>query len=307
MQPTLLILAAGMGSRYGGLKQMDQFGPSGETIIDYSIYDAIRAGFGKVVFIIRESLRNDFEEVFGKKYEGKIKLEFVSQELDKIPSGIAVNPERVKPWGTAHAVLMAKDVINEPFAVINADDFYGKDAFEKMGAYLSGLEADDTTSYSMVGYYLHNTLSDHGSVNRGICETDAEGNLTIVTERTKIERNADGVIQFPDEEGAIHSLGEDTVVSMNMWGCIPAVFDQCEQQFSEFLKDRGQELKSEFYIPTLISNLIDSNDAVVKVLNTDAEWFGVTYKEDKPVVVENLNRLVSEGIYPSNLWAEAVS
>lgn len=304
MQPTLLILAAGMGSRYGGLKQMDQFGPSGETIIDYSIYDAVRAGFGKVVFIIRESIQKEFEEVFGGRFSDKIQVEFVTQELHKVPEGMSYHPERVKPWGTAHAVLMAKDVIKEPFAVINADDFYGKDAFQKMGDFLAQIQPGDTRSYCMVGYQLKNTLSDFGSVSRGVCVTNAQGMLETVTERTQIERNAGGVIEFIDEEGQAMPLDDDTIVSMNMWGCVPDLFRHGEEEFRQFLAARGQELKSEFYIPSLVSHLIDTGHADVRVLTTDSSWFGVTYKEDKPVVIDNLRQLVDAGEYPAQLWPE---
>lgn len=291
-----------MGSRYGSLKQIDPMGPSGETIIDYSVYDALRAGFGKVVFIIRESMEADFKEVFGKRFKDKIQVEYVFQELHKVPSGVAYHPERQKPWGTAHAVMMAKDVIQEPFAVINADDYYGRESFKTLADYLTSLPAGDAVNYCMVGYKIKNTLSEFGSVSRGVCVVNPEGYLDTVTERTKIQRNETGNIVFEDEHGQIHPLHEDTLVSMNMWGCLPSIFEHGDYLFTEFLRDKGMELKSEFYIPTLISFLIQSGQAKVKMLTSDASWFGVTYKEDKPLVMESLNKLVQMGEYPEKLW-----
>jgi len=302
MKPTLLVLAAGMGSRYGSLKQVDAFGPSGETIIDYSIYDAIQAGFGKVVFVIRKHIEKEFKEVFGNRFSDQIEVAFVYQELENIPQGYDIHSERQKPWGTAHAVWMAKDAIETPFAVINSDDFYGRDAYIKIGAYLQSVPASDTLHYAMVGYQLKNTLSDFGSVNRGVCVTDADGLLTSVTECTGIQRNEEGIIQYPDANGQYHTLTEDTPVSMNMWGCPPAIFDEINSRFEAFLAERGSELKSEYYIPTLITELIEEGIAQVKMLTTDASWFGVTYQDDKPVVIESLNKLVNEGVYPSPLW-----
>ncbi len=302
MKPTLLVLAAGMGSRYGSLKQVDAFGPSGETIIDYSVYDAVRAGFGKVVFIIRKNIEKEFKEVFGERFSGDIEVDFVFQELDKTPDGYKIHPDRVKPWGTAHAVLMAKDAIQEPFAVINADDFYGRDAFQKLGTYLSNLNSDDTKHYSMVGYRLKNTLSDFGTVNRGVCVVDEQGYLKSVTECVKIERKEDGIIRYPDESGQELELEDDTVVSMNMWGCVPSVFDEIGARFEQFLAQRGEELKSEYYIPTLITELIEEDIARVKMLTTDSTWFGVTYQDDKPVVVASLKTLVEQNEYPTPLW-----
>ncbi len=303
MKPTLLVLAAGMGSRYGSLKQVDAFGPSGETIIDYSVYDAIRAGFGKVVFIIRKNIETEFKEVFGERFSSDIEVDFVFQELDYIPQGFEIHPDRVKPWGTAHAVWMAKDVIDEPFAVINADDFYGRDAFKKLGDYLTSLNKEDTSSYSMVGYMLKNTLSDFGTVNRGVCIVNNEGYLSSVTECVKIERKEDGVIRYPDETGELKPLGDETMVSMNMWGCVPSIFCEIESRFEAFLAKRGNELKSEYYIPTLITELIEEKIAKVNVLSTNSSWFGVTYQDDKPMVINSLKELVEQNEYPSPLWS----
>ena len=302
VKPTLCILAAGMGSRYGSLKQVEAFGPSGETIIDYSVFDAIRAGFGKVVFVIRESIEQEFKEVFGDKFARYIDVEFVFQELDNIPEGFQVNPERTKPWGTAHAVWVARNVINEPFGVINADDFYGRDAFMRLGGYLSAVSPGSTSNYCMIGFELKNTLSEHGHVNRGECVTDQRGFLTSVTERLKIQRNELGTIQYPGDNGEMISLAEDTPVSMNMWGCLPNIFDEFQHRFEQFLAERGDEMKSEFYIPTLISQLIDEGKIFLKMIKTDSPWFGVTYKEDKPQVIASLNKLIQENVYPSSLW-----
>lgn len=302
MKPTLLILAAGMGSRYGSLKQMDGLGPNGETIMDYSVYDAIRAGFGKVVFVIRENFEKDFREVFSKeRYGNKIEVDYVLQELDKIPSQFALNPERTKPWGTNHAVMMAKEVINEPFAVINADDFYGKNAFAVLGKYLSELSGS-SNQYCMVGYYLGNTLSEMGAVSRGVCSADAEGNLTSVVERTHIEK-LDGVISYKDETGNLVALGDKTIVSMNMWGFTPDYFEHSDAMFSDFLANNMENIKSEFFIPLVVNNLISTGTAKLRVLDTDAQWFGVTYQGDRPAVIEKLNNLIAKGEYPYNLWA----
>ena len=301
MKPTLLVLAAGMGSRYGSLKQIDPVGPSGETIIDYSIYDAIRAGFGKVVFIIRKSFEQDFKDIFISKLQPHIQVEYVFQEIDKVPEGLAVSPERTKPWGTAHAVLMAKDVINEPFAVINGDDFYGSGAFQTMADYLNSLTAETQTQYSLVGYQVGNTMSDHGSVSRGVCEEDKNELLVSVTERTNIQY-AEGKIAYQEADGKPVFLNPETLVSMNFWGFTPEYFKQTEAIFSDFVKANIDSLKAEFYIPFAIDNLITNSKASVKVLRSDAKWFGVTYKEDKPLVIEKLAQLIKAGIYPAKLW-----
>ena len=300
MKPTLFVLAAGMGSRYGGLKQLDGLGPNGETIMDYSIYDAVRAGFGKVVFVIRHSFEQDFREKVVNKYEKVIPVEVVFQEIDYVPEGATYNKERVKPWGTNHALLMGKDVIKEPFAIINADDFYGKESYEVLAKFLTEKEGH-SNEYCMVGYRVCNTLSESGSVSRGVCEVDAENNLTSVVERTSIER-IDNKIQFVDENGASVEIGENTPVSMNMWGFTPDYFEHSEAFFKKFLQKNGDNLKAEFYIPTLVNELVCNQTASCKVLDTPAKWFGVTYAEDRPQFVEKINDLVEKGIYPKQLW-----
>lgn len=299
-KPTLLILAAGIGSRYGGLKQLDQVGASGETIIDYSIYDAIRAGFGKVVFVIRENIEADFRAFFDQKLVGKIQTEYVFQETHKIPAGLPFNPERQKPWGTGHAVLMAKDVIHENFAVINADDFYGREAYMSLAAYFrepNRLETD----YCMVGYELKNTLSENGYVSRGQCKSDHDHFLFDVVERTHIERVGDKII-YQDLVNQSVELDEKTLVSMNFWGFTPSYFNFLAEKFSTFIPQNANNLKAEFYIPSVVNELIEEKRARVKVLHSDASWFGVTYKEDKAGVVQNIQSLVSVGIYPEKLW-----
>ena len=299
MKPTLFVWAAGLGSRYGGLKQIDGLGPSGETIMDYSVYDALRAGFGKVVFVIRK----DFEEAFRKavisKYADKVPCEVCFQSVDSVPEGCTFNPERTKPWGTNHAVLMAKDLIKEPFAVINADDFYGRESFQVLADYLKSVEGT-TGKYCMVGYRVANTLSENGSVSRGVCATDENGYLTDVVERTKIEKVGDKIIYT--EDGVDTEISPNSPVSMNMWGFTPEYFEYVEKAFVEFLQARGQELKSEFYIPTLVNDMIRSGEATCKVLDTTSKWFGVTYAEDRPQVVMKINNLVKEGVYPEKLF-----
>ncbi len=301
MKPTLLVLAAGMGSRYGGIKQLDRIGPSGEVILDYSVFDAIRAGFGKVVFVIRKDIEKDFREVIIDRLPKDIKTEVVYQELDNIPEGFPVNPERTKPYGTGHAILVAKEKINEPFVVINADDFYGAEAYKSIADYLTSLKPEDKGCYSMVGYHIKNTLSDHGSVSRGVCNINQEGNLDTVTERTKIYRE-NGTIVYMESEDNYNSLDDEALVSMNLWGFMPSIFDHLDSQFREFLTEQNQNPKSEFYIPFVVDRLIQEGQAKVKVLTSEAKWFGVTYKEDRPMVVEKLNELVEKGIYPDNLW-----
>ncbi len=298
MKPTLLILAAGLGSRYGGVKQMDKIGPSGESIIDYSVFDAIRAGFGKVVFVLNKNIIDDFKDIYEERLSGKIETEFILQELHNIPSGIEFNAARVKPWGTAHAVLVAKNVINEPFAVINADDFYGKDAFKVLSEYLQSL-ANDSADYSMVGYKLKNTLSDNGSVSRGVCSSE-NGFLTDVVERTNIYKKENKVV-FEENDTPL-GIPEDSVVSMNFWGFSPRFFSQMENDFKKFIVENAENLKAEFYIPLVANNLITRNEARVKVLSSDAEWFGITYKEDKEETIKKVSQLVENGFYPSSLW-----
>lgn len=303
MKPTLLVLAAGMGSRYGSLKQMDGIGPNREAIIDYSIYDAIRAGFGKVVFVIRHSFEKDFREVFCKeRFGGKIEVEFVFQELDYLPKGYTVPEGREKPWGTNHAVMMASEVINEPFAVINADDFYGKEAYETLGKFLMTVGGKKDL-YCMVGYYLKNTMSDFGAVSRGVCTMDAEQNLTTVVEHTKIEKNGNDAIGYLETGEQKHLSGE-TLVSMNMFGFTPDYFQHSETHFKKFLEANGKNLKAEFFIPLVVNDLIKTKTSVMKVLSSDAKWFGVTYKEDRPAVVDSINKLIEAGVYPKNLWGK---
>ena len=299
MKPTLFVLAAGMGSRYGGLKQIDGLGPNGETIMDYSVYDALRAGFGKVVFVIRKDFEEAFREVVISKYADKVPCEVCFQSVDKVPEGCTYNPERTKPWGTNHAVLMAKDLIREPFAVINADDFYGRESFQVLADYLKSVEGT-TGKYCMVGYRVANTLSENGSVSRGVCATDENGYLTDVVERTKIEKVGDKIIYT--EDGVDTEISPNSPVSMNMWGFTPEYFEYVEKAFVEFLQARGQELKSEFYIPTLVNDMIRSGKATCKVLDTTSKWFGVTYAEDRPQVVMKINNLVREGVYPEKLF-----
>ena len=299
MKPTLFVLAAGMGSRYGGLKQIDGLGPNGETIMDYSVFDALRAGFGKIVFVIRKDFADDFKRVVLAKYEGKVPCEICFQAIENVPKGYTYNPERTKPWGTNHAVLMGKDLIKEPFAVINADDFYGKESFEVLAKFLNEV-AGKQNQYCMVGYRVCNTLSEHGSVSRGVCETDAEGNLTNVVERTSIERKENGIVYTVD--GVDYALPENAPVSMNMWGFTPEYFGYVEEAFKTFLKERGQELKSEFYIPTLVNDLIVAGKATCRVLDTTAKWFGVTYAEDRQMVVDKIAALTEAGVYPNPLF-----
>lgn len=299
MQPTLLILAAGMGSRYGGVKQLDQFGPNGETIIDYSLFDAIRAGFGKVVFIIREELKADFEEIFLPKLAGKIDVDFAIQALDSyVPADLgAVN--RTKPWGTGHAMLCAWEQTQTPFAVINADDFYGLEAFQIMGEFLQ-TDADDAL-HAMVGYEVKNTLSEFGSVSRGVCAVDAHDNLITVIERTKIYQTEADQIVFEEAEG-LTPLEPDTPVSMNFWGFKPAVFPLVQKQFAEYARINFSLPKAEFYIPTVMTNLIQNQQGACKVFRSSSEWFGVTYPEDKPTVQASLRQLHEQGKYPEKLW-----
>ena len=300
MKPTLYVLAAGMGSRYGGLKQLDGLGPNGETIMDYSIFDAERGGFGKVVFVIRKTFEKDFREKILSKYEHKIPVEIVFQELDNLPEGFTLNPERVKPWGTNHAVLMAKDIIKEPFAVINADDFYGRESYAILAEYLSKLEGQKN-NYCMIGYRVGNTLSESGSVARGICETNDENFLTGVVERTQIERK-NGKVQYIDENNTWITISDDTPVSMNMWGFTPDYFKYSEDYFITFLKENAHNLKAEFFIPLMVNHLIVNGTAKVKVLDTPSKWFGVTYAADRQGVVDKIQALIKKGEYPSKLW-----
>ena len=298
MKPTLLILAAGLGSRYGGVKQMDKIGPSGESIIDYSVFDAIRAGFGKVVFVVNTKIIDDFKAIYEPRFKDKIETSYVLQEIENIPEGIKFNPERVKPWGTAHAVLVAKDEIDEPFAVINADDFYGKEAYETIAAFLAG-QAQQSGKYAMVGYKLENTLSDFGTVSRGVCEIK-NNLLTGVAERTSIVRKAEGIVY--EDEGKEAGISKDAIVSMNFWGFTPDFFEQAEKDFKIFIAENARQLKAEFYIPYVVNNLIQNNKATVEVLTSNARWFGITYQEDKPLTIKKVGELVQQGVYPGSLW-----
>jgi NDP-sugar pyrophosphorylase family protein len=300
MKPTLFVLAAGMGSRYGGLKQLDSLGPNGETIMDYSIYDALQAGFGKVVFVIRKDFEQDFREKILSKYQGHIPVEVVFQSTDKLPEGYTCPADRSKPWGTNHAVLMGKEAIHEPFAVINADDFYGRNAFEVIA---KELMREHTTKgdYCMVGFRVGNTMTENGSVARGVCET-TDGKLTSVVERTAISYAADGRIVFTDENGVEQTLAPNTPVSMNLWGFTPDYFEYSEREFRKFLDKDINTPKAEFFIPLCIDTLINSGEATVKVLDTDSKWFGVTYAADRPGVVAKFAELHNNGTYPAKLF-----
>lgn len=300
MKPTLFVLAAGMGSRYGGLKQLDGLGPNGETIMDYSIFDAIRGGFGKVVFVIRRDFEQDFRKKILPKYEHKIEVELVFQSLDALPEGFTCPADRVKPWGTNHAVLMGKDAIKEPFAVINADDFYGRDSFAVLGKALTEL-AGKKNDYCMVGFRVGNTLSESGTVARGICSTNEEGYLTSVVERTQIQR-IDGTVCYKDENDQWVGVDDNTPVSMNMWGFTPDYFEYSEEQFKTFLTENSGNIKAEYFIPLVVNNLINSGTARVKVLDTTSKWFGVTYAADRQGVVDKIAELVAAGEYPEKLF-----
>lgn len=300
MKPTLFVLAAGMGSRYGGLKQLDGLGPHGETIMDYSIYDAIRSGFGKVVFVIRKDFEADFREKILSKYEGHIPVEIVFQSVDALPDGFVCPEGRTKPWGTNHAVLMGKGVIKEPFAVINADDFYGRNTFEVMAGELSR-ERDKAGDYCMVGFRVGNTMSEGGTVSRGVCAVE-DGLLQTVVERTDIGYDEAGDIVFTDENGKKRKLAPDTPVSMNMWGFTPDYFDHSTRYFVDFLKAHAADLKAEYYIPSVVNLMIREGKATVRVLDTASKWFGVTYASDRPVVVDKFAELHASGEYPDKMF-----
>lgn len=293
-------MAAGMGSRYGGLKQIDPMGPSGETILDYSVFDALRAGFGKVVFIIRPDFEKAFREGVSAKFENKVDVQYAFQTLDKLPSGFQVPEGREKPWGTTHAILCAQDVVGEPFGVINADDFYGRASYVELGRYLSGL-APDAPSYATVGFTLKNTLSEHGTVARGVCKTDDAGFLSHIEEMTKIAKTSTGARNTFEDGSTVELTGEEPV-SMNMWGFSPYLFGQIGELFDTFLRDHGKELKSECYIPLSVGELVKKRLATCRVLRSDSNWFGVTYREDKPVVQSSIAALVAAGEYPHSLW-----
>ena len=299
----MFVLAAGMGSRYGGLKQLDGLGPNGETIMDYSIFDAIRGGFGKIVFVIRKDFEEDFRKKIISKYENHIPVEVVFQSIDKLPEGFTCPAERVKPWGTNHAVLMAKDIIKEPFCVINCDDFYNRDCFMVIGKFLSELPEGSKNRYAMVGFRVGNTLSENGTVARGICSKDADENLTTCVERTEIMR-IDSKVSYKDEQGEWVAVGDNTPVSMNVWGFTPDYFQHSEEYFKEFLSDpkNMENKKAEFFIPLMVNKLINEGTATVKVLDTTSKWFGVTYAADRQSVVDKIQHLINEGVYPNKLF-----
>ncbi|MCH5233082.1 MAG: nucleotidyltransferase [Muribaculaceae bacterium] len=299
MKPTLFILAAGMGSRYGGLKQLDGVGPSGETIMDYSVYDAIKAGFGKIVFVIRHDFEAEFKEKVVSKYEGILPVEIVFQDINNIPEGFKINPERTKPWGTNHAVIMGKDVIKEPFAVINADDYYGRESFQLMGDFLRSVEGKKDC-YCMIGFMVENTLSENGGVSRGLCEVDDNGYMTGVVECHGIQMKDGKLIRIEDDKEIEFQKG--TPVSMNMWGFTPDYFDYSIESFVKFLQKNHDELKAEFYIPTVVNELIKDNKIKMKVLPTSAKWFGVTYAADRAATVAQFKKLVDDGVYPEKLF-----
>ena len=298
ISPTLLVLAAGMGSRYGGLKQIDSIGPTGETIVDYSIYDALRAGFAKVVFVIRKDIEQSFRMTVGARFERHLDVEYVFQELDKLPPGFLVPACRIKPWGTLHAVLAAAGTITEPFAVINADDFYGAESYRSLAGYLQS----NILNYAMVGFVLRNTLSDFGPVSRGVCHVDGDNFLQKIVELTNIVRDGAHAINT-DATGRVTDLSGDEVVSMNMWGFTPHIFEQLREEFQEFLGRSGSDLSSESYLPSAINELVLAGRAHVKVLRTNDSWCGVTYREDHPHVVERISQLIRDGFYPKRLWS----
>ncbi|MCR5727557.1 MAG: nucleotidyltransferase [Lachnospiraceae bacterium] len=301
---TLIIMAAGMGSRYGGLKQLDPLGPGGEFLLDYSIYDAIKAGFNKVVFVIKKENLELFRETVGERIEKAIKVEYAFQTIEDIPENGTIPEGRVKPWGTAHAVYCCRKYVNEPFAVINSDDFYGAEAFKCLADYLSGKEQGPVHRYCMAAYMLKNTLTENGSVSRGVC-LDKNGNLTSITEHTRIERTGDGKLVNTFDDGSVKELDENLHVSMNCWGFTPAFFDTLEKGLKDFFEiNKGEKLnKAEYYLLTAVQDEIDAGTAEVKLLETEAKWFGVTYKEDRPKVVEAIRNLIAGGVYPEKLWA----
>jgi len=298
-QPTLIVLAAGMGSRYGSLKQIDTFTPQGDTIIDFSLYDALQAGFKKFVFIIRKNFEKEFKEIFEKKIKNKAEIEYVFQEVDTVPEEY-LNKERTKPWGTGQALLLTKDVVHENFAIINADDFYGRDAFMTMYDFLKETDIN-SYNFSMIGYLLKNTVSDHGYVSRGVCDVDFNGNLLNVTEITYIEKNENG-LRYKEEDESFTTIEEDVTVSMNFWGFTPKCFEFGNDSFKRFLEENKKSLKAEYYLPTLVADSIASGRANVKLLKSDDKWFGVTYPEDKKKVQKAISELRMKKLYPENLW-----
>jgi dTDP-glucose pyrophosphorylase len=301
MEPTLLVLAAGLGTRYGGLKQLDAVGPNGETIIDYALYDAMQAGFGKVVFVIRHYFEDAFREKVTSKFDSFVKTEYAYQELDACVGDFDLGADREKPWGTGHALLVARDAVDGPFAVINADDYYGPSSFGTILRFISTADAS-SNNYAMVGYTLRNTLSDYGAVSRGVCECDEEMFLRNIVERKKIDKYADGARYF-DGGGTEHLLTGDEIVSMNLWGFRLSVFDHLQSSFDRFLREKGHQDGSELLIPSVTDDLIRSGKATVKVLRTDDSWFGITYRQDNAIAVECVRKLINRGVYPERLWA----
>ncbi|SNQ45049.1 sugar phosphate nucleotidyltransferase [Cellulophaga lytica] len=298
-KPTLVILAAGMGSRYGGLKQLDTFTQEGATIIDFSIFDALDSGFGKLVFIIRKSFEKEFKKLMESRYKGKVDLMYVYQEIDSVPEKYK-NPERTKPWGTGHAFLMLKNIVKENFAIINADDFYGKRAFQKMAQYLT-ITDKDSYKFNMMAYYLENTMSDNGYVSRGECKISRNDYLISVTERTHIEKNNNEIL-YKDDTNKFRTIDSKTIVSMNFWGFTPKCFEFGGDIFLKFLEENKNNLKAEFFIPTVVNEILKSDKATVKVLKSNSKWFGVTYKEDKKKVQKEIEKLINTNVYPSKLW-----
>lgn len=303
-KPVLIIMAAGMGSRYGGLKQIDPVDEDGHIIMDFSIYDAVKAGFGKVIFIIKKEMDQDFRELIGNRLKKYVEVEYVYQDITNLPEGFAVPEGRVKPWGTAHAVLSCLSVVDGPFAVINADDYYGQQAFQMIYDFLESHEDTDKYQYTMVGYLLKNTLTENGHVARGVCVTDADSKLTEITERVRIERREDGIAYTEDEGQTWTSLPEDTVVSMNMWGFTESMMAEIKNRFADFLSKNLQKnpLKCEYFLPFVVDELIREKKAEVTVLKSKDRWYGVTYKEDKPVVVNAIQFFKDQGLYPQKLW-----
>lgn len=300
MKPTLLVLAAGMGSRYGGNKQLDEVGPSGETIIDYSIYDAIRAGFGRIVFVIRRDIEEQVKERFVERLQGKIEVDYVFQEITNLPEGVKVAPDRAKPWGTSHAILVTKDKIKEPFGVINADDYYGVDSFKILRDFL--VNDRDPNNFCIVGYKLGNTLSDHGHVNRGVCKVDEKGFLSHIVETRQIEKTREGA-KAPGTDGKPLLFTGNEVVSMNLWGFKPSCYDFLEKEFRSFINSFGMDLKSELDIPTSVDRYVKNGEITIQILMSNERWFGVTYREDKPFVVESIKKMVRKGIYPARIYS----
>ncbi|MGB8491992.1 MAG: NTP transferase domain-containing protein [Bacteroidales bacterium] len=299
MKPTLLVLAAGMGTRYGGNKQLDEVGPAGETIIDYSIYDAIRAGFGKIVFVIRRDIEEQVKERFFEKLRGRIEVDYVFQEITNLPEGVKVSPERRKPWGTSHAILVTRDRIKEPFGVINADDYYGVESFGILRDFL--LNDTDPNNYCIVGYKLGNTLSEHGHVNRGVCSADGNGLLKKIVETRQIEKTRDGA-QAPGPDGTMLHFTGNEIVSMNLWGFKPSCYDFLGTEFRNFIDKHGMDPKSELDIPTSVDKFVKSGEITIKILMSSDRWFGVTYREDKPYVVESIRNMIRKGIYPARIY-----